>query len=129
MLPQGYDWNVQVTEPENLYFHSEAFTNPRMFPDLKQDRKNPVLNAGTESGPGRGCSRMLGMGNFPDFWGKNLVLGKWHSGMQTSIIIDVFNLNLISMSSGSIRSNKRSRVKEKYFWSGINVTSFLVFHA
>ena len=27
---------------------------------------------------------MLGAGNFPDFFGKNLVLGKWHSGAQTS---------------------------------------------
>ena len=27
---------------------------------------------------------MLGMGNFPDFSGKNPVPGKWHSGTQTS---------------------------------------------
>ena len=27
---------------------------------------------------------MLGTGNFPDFFEKNLVPGKWHSGMQTS---------------------------------------------
>ena len=38
----------------------------------------------TESGPGIGCSRMLGTGNFPDFFGKYPVPGKWHSGMQTS---------------------------------------------
>ena len=50
--------------------------------------KQPVPNASTESEPGRGCSRMLGTRNFLDFLGKNLVPGKWHSGMQTS------NLNL-----------------------------------
>ena len=55
-----------------------------MFPDLKQARKKPVPNAGTESGPGRGCSQMLGTGNFPDFFGKNMVPRKWHSGKQTS---------------------------------------------
>ena len=41
-----------------------------MFPNLKQAGKKPVLNAGTELGPGRGCSRMLGTGNFPVFFGK-----------------------------------------------------------
>ena len=55
-----------------------------MFPDLKQAGKKPVLNAGTESGPGRGCSRVLGTENFPEFLVKNPVLGKWHSGTQTS---------------------------------------------
>ena len=58
-----------------------------MFPDLKQARKKPVSNAGTESGPGRGCSQMLGTGNFPDFSGKNPVPRKWHSGTQTSICV------------------------------------------
>ena len=37
-----------------------------------------------ETGPRRGCSRMLGTVNFPDFPGKNLVPGKWHLRMQTS---------------------------------------------
>ena len=31
-----------------------------MFPDLKRDRKQPVPNAGSKSGPGRGFSRTLG---------------------------------------------------------------------
>ena len=44
-------------------FILEAFENSWMFPDLKQAGKKPVLNAGTELGPGRECSRMLGMGN------------------------------------------------------------------
>ena len=48
-----------------------------MFPDLKQDGNVP--NAGTESGPGRGCSRMPGT-----FLGKYLVPGKWRLGTQTS---------------------------------------------
>ena len=56
-----------------------------MLPDLKQDGKKPVQNACTESGPGRGYSQMLRTGNFPDFWGKNPVPGKWHSGRQSSI--------------------------------------------
>ena len=55
-----------------------------MFPDFKQDEKKPVPNAGTELGLGRGCSQMLKTGNFPDFWGKNPVPGKWHSREQTS---------------------------------------------
>ena len=46
--------------------------------------KQPVPNAGTKSGPGREFSRTLGTGNFPDFSGKNLGPGKWHSGRQTS---------------------------------------------
>ena len=54
-----------------------------MFPDLKQARKKPVPNACTESGPERGCSRILETGNFPDFFRENLVPGKWHSGTQT----------------------------------------------
>ena len=37
---------------------------------------------GTESGPRRGCSRMLGMGNFM----KNPVPGKWHLGTHTIVI-------------------------------------------
>ena len=46
-----------------------------MFSDLKQAGKKPVLNGGTESGPCRGCSQMLGTGNFPDFYGKMRFLG------------------------------------------------------
>ena len=57
-----------------------------MLPDLKQAGKKPVPNAGTESGPGRGCSRMLGTQNFPELFGKNTVPGKWHLGTQTSIL-------------------------------------------
>ena len=41
-----------------------------MFPDLKQAGKKLVMNAGTESVPGTSSSRMLGTGNFPDFFGK-----------------------------------------------------------
>ena len=63
----------------------EALGNFRVIPNLKQDGKNPVPKAGTESGPGRESSRMLGTLLFPDFYRKNLVPGKWHSGMQTSI--------------------------------------------
>ena len=48
----------------------EELGNSQMFPDLKQDGKKPVLNAGTESVSGRGCSRMLGTGNLTDFFGK-----------------------------------------------------------
>ena len=52
--------------------------------DLNETRKQPVPNAGTEPGPGIGCSRMLRTGNFPNFFGKYPVPGKWHSGTQTS---------------------------------------------
>ena len=48
---------------------------PISFSGLRRDGKKPDPNAGTESGPRRGCSRMLGTGNF---W-KNPVPGKWHS--------------------------------------------------
>ena len=57
-----------------------------MLPDLKQAGKKPVPNAGTKLGPGRGCSQMLGMGNFQDFLGKYPVPGKHHSGTQTSTV-------------------------------------------
>ena len=46
-----------------------------MFPDSKRDREATSPNDGTDSGPGKGCSRMLGTGNFPDFLGKNPVPG------------------------------------------------------
>ena len=55
-----------------------------MLPDLKQAGKKPVPNAGTKLGPGRGCSRMLGIGNFLNFFGKYPVPGKWLSGTQTA---------------------------------------------
>ena len=61
-----------------------------MLPDLKQAGEKPVPNAGTKSVPGRGCSRMLGMGNFPDFSGKFPVPWKCHSGTQTSIMPSIF---------------------------------------
>ena len=54
------------------------------FSGLRRDGKWPVQNGGTETGPGSGCSRMLGMENFPDFCRKNPIPEKWHSGMQTS---------------------------------------------
>ena len=43
---------------------------PVSFSGLRQDRSWPVPNGGTETGPGRGCSRMLGTGKFPNFPGK-----------------------------------------------------------
>ena len=46
--------------------------------------KTRLTNGGTEPGPGSGCSRTLGMLLFPVFYGKILVPGKWHAGMQTS---------------------------------------------
>ena len=98
----GYYWEraVKVTWLTSLLYNTtqdfsclvpliifiwEAFGNSRMFPDLKQAGKKPVPNAGTKLGPERGCSQMLGTGNFPEFFGKNLVPGKWHLGTQTSI--------------------------------------------
>ena len=39
------------------------------FPTLNKTGKQPVPNAGTELGPGRGCSQMLGTENFPFFLG------------------------------------------------------------
>ena len=48
---------------------------PECFTTLNETGKQPVPNAGTELGPGIGCSGMLGTGNFPDFWGKILFLG------------------------------------------------------
>ena len=69
-----------------------------MFPELKQARKKPVPISGTESGLGRVYSRMLGTGNFPDFFGKIPVTGKWHLGMQTSSFLNIellkHNLNM-----------------------------------
>ena len=49
-----------------------------MFSGKVMKGKQPGPNASTESGPGIGCSRMLGTGNFPDFF------GKLHLGTQTS---------------------------------------------
>ena len=43
------------------YGRSTLKKKKKKIPDLKPDGKKLVLNAGTELGPGRGCSRMLGM--------------------------------------------------------------------
>ena len=71
----------------------------------KQDGKKPVPNAGTDSEPGRGCSPMHGTGNFPDFFEKNPVLGKWHLGTQTSN--EGCKPVLLSNSSQKIRHQKK----------------------
>ena len=42
-----------------------------MFPGLKQDGKKPVPNAGTELGPGRGCSECSGLEISWIFWEKS----------------------------------------------------------
>ena len=55
-------------------------------PTFHETGKQPVPNAGTEPGPGIGCSQMLGTGNFPNFFGTYSVPGIWHSGTQTSNI-------------------------------------------
>ena len=55
----------------------EASGIPECFPTLNETGKQPVPNAGTESGLGIGCSRMLG---------KDPVTGKLLSGMQTSTV-------------------------------------------
>ena len=57
---------------------------PVSFWRLRQGGKKPVLNAGTESGPGRGCCQMLWTLLFPDFYRKNPVPEKRQSGTQTS---------------------------------------------
>ena len=62
------------------------WANLGVFLGLRRDGKKPVPKAGTESGPGRGCYWMLGTLLFSDFYGKNLVPGKWHSGVQTSSV-------------------------------------------
>ena len=76
---------------------------------LRWDRKWPVPNGRTEAGPRRGCSRMLGIGNFPDFSRKNPIPEKWHSVTQTfsvnfdsnfSILFQFFNFLDISAESG-----------------------------
>ena len=63
---------------------------PVSFLGLRRDENWPVPSGGTETGPGRGCSRMLGTGNFLDFSLKNPVPGKWHLGTQTSTIWGYF---------------------------------------
>ena len=49
------------TVTEYVLFNLDPIT------DLKQAGKKPVPNAGTKPGLGRGCSRMLGTGNFQIF--------------------------------------------------------------
>ena len=64
--------------------------SPVSFLGQRRDGKWPVLNGQELDGTGSGLSRVLGTGNFPDFFGKNLVPGKWYSGMQTSTIYLLF---------------------------------------
>ena len=85
---------LEVCVPElviNKFSLGKRSEIPKCFPTLNKTGKQPVLNTGTESGPGIGCSRMLGTGNFPDFFGKNPVPGIWHSGTQTSRMYHVFH--------------------------------------
>ena len=48
---------------------------------LRQDGKWLVLKGRELDGTGSGWSRVLGTENFTDFFGKNPVPGKWHSGI------------------------------------------------
>ena len=68
---QDFSWLVLLI----LHYVGEVLGNSQVIPDLKQDGKKPVPNAGTELGPGRGSSQMLRTLLFLDFSGKTLVLG------------------------------------------------------
>ena len=56
---------------------------PVSFSGLRQDMKWPVLNERDLDGTENGWSRLLGKGNFSDFFEKNLVPGKCHLGTHT----------------------------------------------
>ena len=71
---------------------------PETFPTRNETGKQPVLNAGTKSGPGRGFSRTVMTGNFPDLSGKNPGPGKWHSGTQNSRCNHQYRLHLQAQS-------------------------------
>ena len=76
-----------LTSAEIKFFNSGSVREfPNVSRSLNETGNKAVPNAGTKSGPGsrRGCSRMLGTGNFLDFSGKFPVPRKCHSGTQTS---------------------------------------------
>ena len=100
-----------------------------MFPSLKQDGKKPVLNARTESGPGKECTRMLGRLLFPDFYGKNPVSGKCHSGMQTSTSQPNININyavIYSINFDRFFKKRLNKTWQKIFWFKISKKKMLI---
>ena len=102
-----------------------------MFPSLKQDGKKAVLNARTESGPGKECSRMLGTLLFPDFYGKNPVRGKWHSGMQTSTSQPNININyavIYSINFDRFFKKRLNKTWQKIFWFKISKKKCWLLH-
>ena len=57
---------TDVVSVDNINLHSGSVRE--CFPTQNETGKQPVPNDGTESGPGKGCSLMLGTENFPDFF-------------------------------------------------------------
>ena len=72
------------TEFRELKYEISNSGTPVSFLGLRRDRKWPVLNGRELHGTGSGWYWVLGSGNFPDFFGKNLFPWKWHSGKQNS---------------------------------------------
>ena len=59
--------NTKVTN-----FHSKAFRNSRMFPDLKQARKKPVPNAGLSRDREEDAHECSGLEISQNFLGKKI---------------------------------------------------------
>ena len=67
---------------------------PVSFSGLRRDGKWPVLNGRELDGMGSGWSQVLRMENFPDFFKKNPVPGKGHSGSKTPTTKPIFTMVL-----------------------------------
>ena len=94
---QEFSRNSVLNNPNFPEFSNSGI--PVSFSGLRRDGSWPVPNGGTETGPGRGCSRMLGTGKSPNFPGKNSVpkkrdrerrpLGCGETGARTHIILNL----------------------------------------
>ena len=99
---------------QKLIYVREALRNSQMFPDLKKDGKRPVPNDGTESAPGRGCSRTFKTLLFPVFCRKYPVSEKWHLGTQTSSILNLLIWCLLCFFNPTVQKRKKKHFILKY---------------
>ena len=81
------DWKAipELAGPGQDYF----FMVPLLGKIREKFKKNSGWDGTTQNHSGKvlnglEMTQMLGTGNYPGFFGKNLVPGKWHSGTQTS---------------------------------------------
>ena len=98
-----------------IIFIREVFGNSRMFSDPKRDQEATSPEWRDRVGTGKRL--------FPNFFGKNLVPGKWHSGTQTSSMASSSIIPALCGNSGWPDSSRGRRNRFGYNSFTTNDTS------